>query len=77
MVKMLSVEENFKYFLLEAKGYKKQFTSQVQARRSFSIIERKAKEREEIILIKLSGKENVEDEWVLLDRVEIEAAYYD
>jgi len=76
MVKMLSVKENFNYFLIDTKGYKKQWSSQVQARRSFSIIERDAKERGDPVSIKLFGKVNVKDEWTLLDHVEIEEAYY-
>ncbi|MBA7524367.1 hypothetical protein ES705_16505 [subsurface metagenome] len=76
VLKMFATEENFKFFLLETKGYKKQFSSQVQSRRMYSVLERKAKERGEPVSIKLFGKANVEDEWVLLDEVEIEEVYY-
>lgn len=77
MKKRLTVEAGFRYFLIESKGYKKQLTSQVQSRRSFSIIEKKAKERGEPVLIKLFGKANIEDEWTILDLVEIGEVYYE
>ncbi|MBA7683663.1 hypothetical protein ES703_92037 [subsurface metagenome] len=73
----MPVEEDFKYFKVESKGYKKQFTSQVQARRTFSGIEKKAVKDEETVSVKLFGKQNIEDEWIILDEVEIADEYYE
>lgn len=74
---MEKVDETFKYFLVEAKGYTKQFSSGIHARRVFAKIEKQAKEEEIAFFVKLHGKENLEDEWVLLDQVDVKKSYYE
>jgi len=68
---------DFCYFLVHTKGYKKQFSSGNQARRIFSKIENDAKKEEEPVSIKLFAKKRLEDEWILLDELEIKASYYE
>jgi len=68
---------DFCYFLVHTKGYKKQFSSGVQARRIFSKIEKQAKGEEMPVSIKLFAKKALEDEWILLDELEIKASYYE
>ena len=74
---MEKLDETFKYFLVEAKGYTKQFSVRVHARRVYAKIEKEAKERELPFFVKLFGKENLQDEWILLDEVNIKASYFD
>lgn len=70
------LEKGFKYFLVEAKGYRKQYTSRLQARRKFSKLEEEGIEDGEPFSVKLFGKNNLDDEWILLDQVEIKENYY-
>jgi len=74
---MEKVDETFKYFLVTAKGYTKQFSVRVHARRVFAKIEKQAKEEELAFWVKLFGKEDLKDEWVLLDQVDVKASYYE
>jgi len=70
-------DEDFSYFLVHTKGYKKQFSSGMQARRIFSKIENDAKRESESVSIKLFAKKRLEDEWILLDELEIKTSYYE
>ena len=65
------------YFLVTAKGYKKQFSSGLQARRVFSRMEKEANENNDPVSVQLFGKKKLTDKWILLDEVEIKASYYD
>jgi len=73
----MALEENFKYFMVVSKGYKKQFVNQTTARRKFTEIEKKAIKDEEAVSVMLSGKDNIEDDWVVMDEVKIGESYYD
>ncbi|MBA7535419.1 hypothetical protein ES705_27674 [subsurface metagenome] len=70
------LEEGFRYFLVEARGYRKQYTSRVSARKKFSKMEKEGIEDEEPFSVKLFGKKNLTDEWVLLDEVAVKENYY-
>ena len=76
---MAKVDEklDLNYFLVQAKGYKKQFSSGIQARRVFGRIEKKAADNQEPVNVKLSAKKKLTDQWILLDEVEIKANYYE
>jgi len=77
MAKEWLANEAFKYFLVEAKGYRKQFSSGIHAKRVFSRIEKEFKEAELPVAVKLFGKEDLKEEWILLDQVDIKASYYE
>jgi len=67
----------FLYFLVEGKGYKQQFSKEVQARRIFGSRKKAGFESEEPFYVKLFGKSELESDWILLDEIDIKASYYE
>jgi len=63
----------FQYFLLQTKGYKKQFTDEDAARTAFRRKEKDALENGESFKITLSAKRNLSDSWTELDYVSVNA----
>jgi len=70
-------ETSFNYFLVEGKGYKQQFSKELEARRVFGKRKKAGFESEEPFLVKLYGKAELESTWILLDEIEIKAGYYE
>jgi len=65
------------YFLVEGKGYKQQFSKELEARRTFGKRKKVGFESNEPFYVKLFGKKDLKDDWILLDEIEIKAGYYE
>ncbi len=68
--------ENFKFFLVKSKGITRQFTSQAGAFKLFNKVNRDLIADEETFHSKILGKENITDQWLLLDELRISKSYY-
>ena len=63
---------SFGYFLIETRGFKKQFTNETAARRAFGKLERQKIEDEVKFKITLFGKSSISDSWQELDFVSMD-----
>lgn len=68
---------DFKYFLVEGKGYKQQFSKELEARRNFGKRKKIGFESEEPFFVKLFAKVDLDTAWILIDEIEIKANYYE
>lgn len=66
-----SCQTDAKYFLIQTKGYKKQFTNESAARRKFNSLEKSKMEAEEPFKIALSCKTDIKSDWTELDFVQV------
>jgi len=67
----------FKYFLVDGKGYKQQFSKEIEARRTFGKRKKAGFETKEAFYVKLFAKDELKSDWILIDEIEIKAAYYE
>ncbi|MBA7535038.1 hypothetical protein ES705_27288 [subsurface metagenome] len=70
-------KEKFKFYLVEGKGYREQFSSEIQARREYGRIKKAGKTDEVSFFVKLYGKNELVEDWILMDEVTIKEAYYE
>ncbi|MBA7580154.1 hypothetical protein ES708_22045 [subsurface metagenome] len=74
---MAEEKEKFKFYQVEGKAYRQHFTSEIQSRREYGKLKRAGLEDEEAFFVKLSGRNGLKEEWILLDEIQIEEGYFE